>query len=384
MGEAYRNLDFGVGPVEDDAWLHQRVQAMADLRREDTGFVMELTWGRMWGKKQPLAPPDQDHVDLLQGYMENRFHLPGGSVVESRIGRQTLYYGSGRLLASREGANQRLSHDAVRVSWEDERKSRVDAFVASPVRIEPDAFDNRSHASDTLLWGIYSTWPVHGGNLDAYYIGLRDSRSYFAPAGGHETRHTTGARFWTGGTPFICDTEVILQGGGAGDRDIFAGAASVNAGWRFEEVVWKPATVLKLDAISGGDDSGAIHTFDPLFQANNYFNEGGFISPSNLINLNPRLTLEPASGLSMNLGVNFQWRFDPDDSVYDPTLQPLVGAAPDGERYLGTAFNFSLEWTPLPETTLFLGYTHHQAGSSLTAAGGGDVDYLQLSFRQGF
>lgn len=384
MSETYRNLDFGIGPVDDDTWVHQRIQALAGAEKEEWRFVAEFTWGRMWGKKQPLAPPDQDDVDLLQGHVQYRFQTGGDDVIETRIGRQDLYYGSGRLLASREGANQRLSHDAARVSWQGSGGRRVDVFIASPVVIEPDAFDNESHFADTTFWGIYSTLPWWGEHLDLYYIGLRDSRSFFAPAGGHENRHTLGTRFWTADQPFICDTEVIVQGGEAGDRDIFAGATSVNVGWLFEDATWTPALVLKMDVISGGDDSGAIHTFDPLFQANNYFNEGGFISPSNLINLNPRLTLNPASCVAVNLGVNFQWRFDPDDSVYDPTLEPVVGPAPGGERYLGTAFNLSVEWTPRENTTFFLGYTHHDAGPSLTAAGGHDVDYLQLAFRQAF
>ena len=176
----------------------------------------------------------------------------------------------------------------------------------------------------------------------------------------------------------------VRQFGEADGHAILAGAASLGIGYAFEDFCWKPSLILRADAISGGDGEGTVHTFNPLFQANNYFNEGGFISPSNLYNLNPLLVLKPRDNLTVNLGVNFQWRFDAEDSVYGAPLQVLGGPAPDGQTYLGTALNLSVEWNPFPATTLFLGYTHHDAGPSLTSIGGTDVDYLQLSVRQEF
>jgi hypothetical protein len=386
MAESYENIDFGLGPVDDDTWVHQRVQAMVTAEKNDwLEVAAELTWGRMWGKKQPLAPPDQDDADLLQGFVQSRIPLAGGDLLEIRAGRQDLYYGSGRLLASREGANQRLAHDALRFSWQRPDDFQVDAFIASPVAIGPDAFDNRSHPSDIRFWSLYATSSVSShGSVDLYYIGLRDDESVFTANGGHETRHTTGFRYWSDGDPFICDTEGILQFGDADGRDILAGALSLGIGRMFSDFRWKPSLVLRADAISGGDDRGKLNTFDPLFQANNYFNEGGFISPSNLYNLNPRLVLIPSEEFTVNLGVNFQWRFSPADSVYGPTLDEIGGPAPDGQRYLGTVFNLSVEWTPDTATSVFLGYTHQDAGDSLTSIGGGDVEYLQLSMRRSF
>ncbi len=385
MYESYRGADFGLGPVDDDDWLHQRVQLMA---RADQGeafrLAAELTWGRMWGKEAPLAPPDQDDPDLLQ--LHAGLRLPAGTdVLEMRAGRQTLYYGSGRLLAAREGANQRLSHDALLLSWQRGKDTRVDAFIASPVAVKPGAFDNVSKPSEVLLWSIYAVTPLAPGHsADFYYIGLRDEDSIFAAAGGAEKRHTAGARFWREEGAFTYNSELILQWGDAAGRDILAGAASLGAGHAFEDLPWQPEPGLRADAISGGDKGGTLHSFNPLFQANNYFNEGGFLSPSNLYNLNPLLVLHPAECLTVTLGVNFQWLFSTRDSIYGPPLQRLGTPVPGGNRYLGTAFNASVEWRPDPETTVFLGYTRHDAGEALTDIGGEDVDYFQFSFRRAF
>lgn len=378
--ESYRGLDLGLGPVDDDDWVHQRIQAMAAWEpHEALRIAAELTWGRMWGKESPLAPPDQDDLDLLQ-----LIARVGHDDISIQAGRQTLYYGSGRLLAAREGANQRLAHDALLLSWQGDGVTRVDAFIASPVEVRPGAFDNASRPDDLRFWALYAVLPA-GEHLfaDLYYIGLRDADSIFA-AGGRELRHTLGTRIWRDEGPLLLNTELIAQFGDAGGRDILAGAASLGVGYVFEELLWSPSLQLRADAISGGDDRGTLHTFHPLFQANNYFNEGGFLSPSNLYNVNPLVALKPCDNVELTIGVNFQWRFSADDSVYGPPLQRLGGPSSDGERYLGTAFNVSLAWELTSSTSLFLGYTHHDAGPSLTGIGGSDVDYLQTSVRHEF
>src|SRR5688572_5243542 len=82
MYESYHGLDFGVGPVDDDDWLHQRVQLMAMLDRgEALRLAAEFTWGRMWGRESALAPPDQDDPDLLQLYVQGKLPLWGGDEV---------------------------------------------------------------------------------------------------------------------------------------------------------------------------------------------------------------------------------------------------------------------------------------------------------------
>ena len=389
MYESYHGLDFGFGPVDEDDWVHQRIQVLGTLEHgEELKLTAELTWGRMWGKESPLSPPDQDDPDFLQMHVETRLPFPVlGENLILRAGRQTLYYGSGRLLASREGANQRLAHDALLLSWQGEDERRIDAFIASPVAVHPDAFDNRPEPGDLRFWSIYSVAPLpfgEGNSVDLYYIGLRDDDSIFAQAGGHETRHTIGTRLWRKEEPLILNTEFIGQFGSAADRDILAGAASLGLGYIFTSLPWRPAPQLRADAISGGEDGGTIHTFHPLFQANNYFNEGGFLSPSNLYNLNPLLTLEPREGLRITLGVNFQWLASTRDAIYGPPLQPLAMPERGGSRYLGTAFDASVEWEVRDLTTLFVGYTHHDAGRALTGVGGEDVDYLQASFRKEF
>ena len=49
MYESYHGLDFGLGSVDDDDWIHQRVQAMFAWDPDPSlRLAAELTWGRMW------------------------------------------------------------------------------------------------------------------------------------------------------------------------------------------------------------------------------------------------------------------------------------------------------------------------------------------------
>ncbi|WP_146848522.1 alginate export family protein [Brevifollis gellanilyticus] len=383
MFEYYRNRDFGFAPIRDDAWVHHRVQVFGVWQEgDDFKLMTELTWGEMQGMRNEQSPPDEDQLDLLQLYAQARLELGARSSLVLRAGRQTLYYGSGRLLAHREGANQRLVHDALRLSWR-MPDWNVDAILASPVRIGPGEFDNASYFQRTLLWGLYATGPSvfgEGHGMDIYYLGRRLDSSPLSD-GQQEIRHTFGTRLFGKEGPWSYNHEFILQTGDVADRDILAGAVSLGLGHTWKDQLFQPTLGFRGDLISGGQGSGEINTFDPLFQANNYFNEGGFVSPSNLYNLNPRLSLQLTKSLSLDLGVNFLWRFDTGDAVYTPPFNAVAGAAPNGERYLGTAYNAALAWDPHSSFDLSIGFTHHEAGPSLTSVGGRSVDYLQIAAR---
>ncbi|MEK7954228.1 alginate export family protein [Luteolibacter soli] len=384
--ESYHNLYFDITGEGDDSWVHQRVQALMELEYGNTFKIgSELTWGDMWGRQSKLGPPDQDGGDFLQLFAQGRFVTGEGDSLLIKAGRQTLRYGSARLLSTREGANQRLAHDAFLLSWERPEQFRIDAFVAAPVTTTPGLFDNRSHPDQTFFWSIYAVLPSpwqQESHYDLYYIGLSDKESVFVP-GGRELRHTVGVRWWDDTCPWICNTETTLQFGHAGERDILAGALSLGVG-RVLDAPMKPTLMLRADAISGGDDKGALNTLHPLFQANNYFNQGGFISPSNLYNLNPQIMLQPRADVGVTLGVNFQWRFSDDDAIYAPPLRPIGKPSPGVDKYLGTAFNAAVTWDACESTQLALSFTHHEAGPSLIAAGGKNVDYLQTALNLRF
>jgi hypothetical protein len=88
--------------------------------------------------------------------------------------------------------------------------------------------------------------------------------------------------------------------------------------------------------------------------------------------------------VQVSLGVNFQWLFSTRDAIYGPPLQRLGQPVAGGDRYIGTAFNASVEWEFRKGATAFLGYTHQTAGGALKAIGGRSDTYVQVALRWEF
>ena len=384
--EGFDNFAFGLQPgPEEPYFIHRLEMDLAVERGEAIRLFSNLLWASEAGKDEPLAPVDEDEWDFLELYAQGRAALPGGSALTLRAGRQFLYYGSGRLFAQREGPNIRLTHDAVRLGWTSADEAwQVDAFAGSPVRIESGSFDNGADWNRTTFWAVYAIGPSPFGaehGVDAYYIGLDEAASAIVGGGVSERRHTFGSRWWGREEAWSYNHEFIVQFGEAGGRDIRAGAASLGVERAFAGAWGSPSLGLKADFISGGGDGGEIRTFNPLFQANVYFNEGGFIAPSNLWNLNPYLVLRLSEAVSLTLGANFQWRVADDDAVYGPPFVPIAAPAPGADRYLGTAWNLAVGWAPHPSARVSLGFTHQDAGPSLEAVGGRDATYAKAELR---
>ena len=97
---------------------------------------------------------DKDWLDLNQGFFDFDFWKKTGQRLTLRAGRQEMIFGSRRFINYRERPNMRLSHDAVmgiyhRGNWD------MRVFIARPVVLNPEVFDNKSAASNSF-WGLYT------------------------------------------------------------------------------------------------------------------------------------------------------------------------------------------------------------------------------------
>ena len=197
--EGVRNSGWGQDNPRNDAYGLWRALPYADLR-VGPGFRVfgQLILADAVGKLDPLAPPDADRIDLMQGFADLNVPL-GDAQGTLRVGRQMLAYGSERLISVRYGANVPRSFDAVTGilhagPW------RVDAFLGRPVRVAPKLFDDERDGR-RAAWALYATRPLDlgwGGSagLDAYYIGYRNRNATFDAGEGREQRHTLGTRFF--------------------------------------------------------------------------------------------------------------------------------------------------------------------------------------------
>jgi hypothetical protein len=138
---------------------------------------------------------------------------------------------------------------------------------------------------------------------------------------------------------------------------------------------------VKFDVASGDRDAndGRQETFDPLFFKSGYFNDASLLRPSNLIDLHPSLTVQPANGVQVNGGVDVFWRYSTRDAIYDPAGFIQIPVTNNRSNYLGTALDLNVSWRLQRHALLSASYVYFLTDNYVKSAGGGKVGYFSAT-----
>lgn len=365
--EFYGNNLWGQGPQDDGGYLWGRAMPYADLHVGPNFRAFgQLIAAFEWGDEAGVSPPDEDRLDLLQGFVDVRVPVADDASLLLRPGRQLLRYGSERLIGVRYGPNVPQPFDAALARLE-QGPWRVDAFYARPVEIGPGEWDDETDDAQSA-WSAYATRKLPslgaGSGVDAYYIGYLNREAEFAQGGGRELRHTLGTRFFGENRGFDWDLEGFYQFGSfdpaAGGRgDISAWSVASNVGYTFERAPFRPRLGLRANVISGDDDPDDpdLQTFNALFPKGRYFGEVGLLGPYNLVNLHPTVTLELTEKLALDLAAVFYWRYSTRDGVYDNAGEVIRDGLRSRERYIGTQLEAFLTYAASREVEVSAAYS---------------------------
>jgi hypothetical protein len=164
--ERIGNDNWGQRPIQN-AFFLQRYMTYADIHygKHFRSFI-QLKSGIETFRQGGPRPIDEKRLDFEKGFLDV---CAGGEQnwITFRAGRQELNYGSGRLVAVRQGPNVRQSFDGFKVlskagTW------NIDAWAVRPDLDNFGFFDNAPDHK-TAFWGIYSTRPVRRGiSVDLY------------------------------------------------------------------------------------------------------------------------------------------------------------------------------------------------------------------------
>jgi hypothetical protein len=171
-----------------------------------------------------------DDVDLLQAYVDvdKTYDLP----LRVRIGRQCLKFGKGFLVDDKVTPTQRLSFDAIRLTYTPTGDITVDAWMSKLA-------ENFSGDSDVDFYGVYGTYTgIKPLSLSAYWMLVRDARNisetttyplyeWLEKAAGVDNYgvtqlNTVGVRAWGATPPWDYDLELAYQFGEAGQHGALA------------------------------------------------------------------------------------------------------------------------------------------------------------------
>jgi hypothetical protein len=371
---------FGLASPARNDYLLNRTLLFADVHfGSNFRTFVEFTSGQAPGWSGAPPSTQKDTLDVLQAFGEVSLPVDEGKL-SVRAGRQEMSFGSSRLVSVRESPNVRRSFDGVRATWIESKNLRIDAFSVQPVAPQTSTFDDRRDRTQDF-WGVYATTDVPavaGLKADLYYLGFNHQDARFAQGVATEHRQTVGTRLFGSRSDFDWNVEGAFQFGSFGSADIRAWALSSDTGYTFSDRTWKPRLGLKADAFSGDGNlrDGRLGTFNPLFPKLPYFSEANLVTPANLLDLQPNLTLALTPAVALNLGWNPLWKQSRADAFYAPPLSPVKGTVATQSRYIGQQMIASIEWSATPRLTVAATYVHFEPGGATRQAGGRSGEYF--------
>jgi hypothetical protein len=359
------NEDWGASDLGRDIFLLQRYHLHADLHLGNRIRLFgQLRSGLEDGRKNGPRPIDEDKLNVQNLFVDVIAYKEMDRTVTLRLGRQEVYYGSGRLIDVRNGPNLRLYFDGAKVAYASSGL-KLDAFVLAEPIVNTGIFDNTS-TRKANLWGIYSTYTIpKSANFDFYYLGINRENSRFDEGIADETRHTLGTRFWKNGTGFIYNFEVMYQFGKFGSGNIRALGLSSEMGYSFGNIKGAPAIKLRNDIISGDKrkDDGRLGTPNGLYPNGGYFGMNPQVGPANLISVHPNFFWSPKNKVELTLDAIFHWRYSTEDGIYGASGAFRMSSSGSEKRYIGTAYIMTLSWNINSFLNYNIGVQYFKTGS---------------------
>lgn len=363
--ESFDDNLWGGAAAPDDSYLWTRVLPYADLHVGRVRAFVQPMAAYARGVAPSAGPIDQSRVDLLQGFAEVSLSVGEGREVMLRGGRQMLSLGSERLVGTRYGPNVPLAFDGVRADIA-HGAAKISLFTMQPVKPGTGSFDDRSSPTKKL-WGAYARLP----GLDLYYLGYRNRVASFGGIDGRERRHSLGARSHGVAGDWHWNVEGVYQFGHFAGQRISAWTLGSEVGRRFPDMPLAPHAVVRFNIVSGDGEAsdGKLGTFNALFPKGKYFGELSPVGPTNIVSLNPSVSLAVAKDLSFGVAAMAYWRYSRADGVYDIPGNLIRSAGGSRSRFIGKQAEATLSWQATPELELSTSLSAFEAGGFIRDTG---------------
>jgi hypothetical protein len=365
----FKNENWGESPEDRDGYLLTRYLAHVDFHAgKHFRTFIQLQSSLANGKVKTPSPVDENQLDLHQAFFDIALRD-----MTLRIGRQEFLYGSQRLVSVREGPNNRHSFDAAKLIYKG-KLVKADLFFSYYVRSKQKIFDDGFN-KNTRFWGLYIVRNQVSflKNVDLYYLGLHNKKASFDDGTGKEMRHTAGSRIWNNQKDWRYDIEGLYQFGKFAGKKIRAWSFSVNTGYKFSKIKFKPEIGFKTEWISGDAkyDDDKLQTLHPLFPRGGYFGLVSLIGPANLFDIHPSVTFDLTRNLVLNMDYDIFWRYSNNDGIYGPNVAVIYSGKNSLQKYLGRQFSTDLVYTPNNILYFRAEFTRFKAGEFLKEVGPG-------------
>jgi len=293
-----------------------------------------------------------------------------GSVMV-RAGRQELAFGEQRLVGHLAWANAARTFDAGRVTIK-RKRTQVDLFAASVVRILPDEWDKSGNGNRFAGAYISTTALVPKSTVEPYVF-YRQDRGLKAESGAIDRlqQETIGVR-WVGTLPskFEYGVETAIQRGSLGPDDVQAWAGH----FQIKTPVFGPAlrATTEYNYATGDHNAtdGVRGTFDQLYPTpHDKYGLADQVGWRNIHHVRAGLEIAKIKGWPINANYHTWWLADGHDGLYlasGALLARIAGGAPD--RHVGQEVDLQFAHALTPQLQLAAGYAYIAPGAFLKAA----------------
>lgn len=368
-----KNEGWSDKPKDKDGYAFSRFLVHTDVHAGSFFRAFVQVQSSMANGKMSTSPVDENPLELHQAFVDIKSISNTKNQLTFRLGRQELSYGSQRIIAVRDGPNNRQSFDGLKAIFV-AGKYKIDLFYTNYVAAKKGIF-NDGFNKNVKLWGAYTVrnkiFP--SVNIDAYYLGLWKKNAVFDDAAGKELRHSLGSRIWGSKNNWRYDVEGLYQFGKSDTKTISAYTASVNTAYRFSNAKLKPELGLKTELISGDAKYGdnKLNSFNPLFPRGAYFGLASLIGPANLIDAHPSVSLALSRHLDWNIDYDIFWRYSKSDGIYAPSGSLIYSGKSMANKFIGQQTSTDFVFTPNNFLYMRGEFTWFKSGAFLKASGPG-------------
>jgi hypothetical protein len=404
----YETMDgsFKAGGKGGDQQIPLQTDVFAQARFNHFRFGGEFLDARQLGSDLATGVNNThvDEADLIQGYLawSDQNFLHSGLGTEITAGRQTLNFGSRRLIARNAMRNTINSFDGLRFRVVDYGNWQFNAFVTMPVNRYPSsatAILDGEHDFDTadgktgFSGGFFEMYNISFGVNAEMYL-------YHLDEGDSAKSQTRNRRYFTpGGRLYIkpAKGEVDFQLETIGQFGTIHTSATNNKALQHEawyqhvdlgytvDMNWKPRFAVLYDYASGDENptDGNDERFDTLYGARRFeFGATGIYGAFARSNINSpgyNVGFSPLSNVQVGLSHRFYWLAEKKDAWTTSGLSDAKGKTDD---YIGHQIELTSRWDVNSSLNFETGWAHLFKGefakNAPKAPDTQDVDYFYV------
>jgi hypothetical protein len=378
----YQHVNFGqipstfTEPNPSQLWHRWLLNASWKISNTFRIFGQTNSTFRLFNPNPIISQVDQNALSFQQLFLESK--LSSNSII--RFGKMENYYGNDRLMANREGPNNRNTYfgGLFRNYFP---KSTLDLFYLHPMIQKPEFLNDE--VSEENISGFYlQNWKLSKHQfMDIYgmYL-LSNSREYLFHKG-LEQRLTLGFRFVKPSGNWQYLFENAYQTGKFNDLTIRSFMSIWDINYTANNKLYFAFSGTFVPGDKNPNDE-YLGTFNTLF-AKPPFGQTVALNITNMVNFSPYIKYQFHPKSFFIIRTSFVSRESTADGIFTPNmsqLRPILGKViPSEQKKVTDMYVFELNFFPKKSIQTLIEFGYSKAGAYLKETGSGqDVSYFAL------